>query len=150
MMKPMYNKASFLEEYKERKAEYKAKKLIEEVTADPKEVDKNVTVSIIGGLIKSCWTLIDEINADIIQLNITGSEDLVPVLQEMITDNYMHIGQLEKLLEGPEPAAENIDDGREAAEEIESAEEEAEEQEVELPEDEEEGEEDYPDDVIIK
>lgn len=150
MMRPMYNKSSFLEEYKQRKVNYKAKKLTEEVNQEL--IDKNVTVGIISGLIKSSWSLIDEINQDIIQLNIAGAPELVPVLQEMISDNYIHIGQLEKLLEGPEPAAENIDDGREAAENIEDLPEEEivfeEEEVIELPE--EEDQEEYPDDYNIK
>lgn len=148
MMKPMYNKASFLEEYKERKAEYKARKLNEEVQPDQEMVDKTVSVGIIGGLIKTYWSLIDEINGDIIQLNIAGADDMVPVLNDMISDAYMNIGQLEKLLEGPAPEAVSIDDGREAVDDIPASEDE---EELTITDsDEESEEEDYPDDVIIK
>lgn len=147
MMKPMYNKESFLEEYKERKAEYKARKLNEEVQPDQGMVDKTVSVSIIGGLIKTYWSLIDEINSDIIQLNIAGADDMVPVLNDMISDAYMNIGQLEKLLEGPAPESVSIDDGREAVDDIPASEDE---EELTIPDSDEESEEDYPDDVIIK
>ena len=114
----------FLEDYKARKNKYLSRKLTEDVDEEIEEeeiepeVAKTVTLSLVGDLIKRLWEQIDVINSDIVQLNVNGDDSMVPVLSEILSDTYMHIGQLEKLLEGPVPEAENLDAGREAAEDI--------------------------------
>jgi len=82
-----------------------------EVLTDPvpeeKIVDFNIN-SFITELIKNKWEQVDNINGMI--LTIPESEnDVVAVLKEIISDDYIHIGQLEKIIQSINPEAQAID-----------------------------------------
>lgn len=73
--------------------------------------------SAINALIKREWETIDIINSNIVMLNDMANPEVIEILNEMLNDSYIHIGQFEKIIESQLPAAEQIQDGKESAEE---------------------------------
>jgi len=90
-----------------------AEKLKEEM---PSEEDVMAVNSMISNLIQSKWQAIDLLNGNIAAMQQYGRDDVNAVLSEMISDNYIHIGQLEKLLEMNNSGAANIEAGKEDVE----------------------------------
>jgi len=82
-----------------------------EVLTDPvpeeKIVDFNIN-SFITELIKNKWEQVDNINGMILTLP-ESENDVVAVLKEIISDDYIHIGQLEKIIQSINPEAQAID-----------------------------------------
>jgi len=111
----------------------------------------NVTMitSLISALIKDEWEAIDGYNQAIVSLSAQGeNKDVIDTLNDIIGEEYVHIGQLEKTLQGLIPEAEeNMSKGEDEAEE-EDFEDEEESEEDDDDESEDESEEDWPEDDI--
>ena len=82
--------------------------------------DKNLEVlsltSVLHSLITREWETIDMLNSNIAFFTDQGNEAAVEILSDAINDSYIHVGQFEKLIENNNPAAEQIQDGKEEAE----------------------------------
>ena len=87
------------------------KKILLEETATTQEVLSVTTM--ISMLIKVEWDAIDQYNGIILALESTDNKDAVEVLKEIVSEEYIHVGQLEKLAQDVNPDAENIAAGHE-------------------------------------
>lgn len=107
----------------------------EEFEEQPQEEKTNVS-AIISDLVRREWESIDLINSYLVVSQEYDLPELQSVLNSFLDDHYIHIGQLEGVLEGKVPEAEQIDDAKDEAgeEEIEVEEEPVE----EVPEEEDE------------
>lgn len=122
--------------------------------------DNSAVTSAITELIKKVWELIDTVSESTVNLSALGNENITSILKDITTDEYIHIGQLEKVLDFMIPEATAINSGEdkadetleEPAEEPEVAEEPVEEPvpEVEEPEEEEEEAVLPPDDIEVE
>lgn len=87
----------------------------EEVTIEePKQedIDTAMTAGLVSDLIKSQWDIINQCHS--IKIN-PLSDEFNEVLDLIIDNTYINIGQLEKLIQNEIPAAETIEDGKELA-----------------------------------
>ncbi len=102
--------------------------VIPEIPADltmeePPEEDKNNAISqMLSDLIKDEWEAIDGYNSTITTLReLGGHDDIIKVLEDVATEEMVHVGELEHCLELIKPQAQQIEDGKEeAAETIEN------------------------------
>jgi len=86
---------------------------VEEVAPAPSENEALMAVnSMVSNLIQNKWQAIDLINGNIAAMQQYDRPDVIAVLSDMISDNYIHIGQLEKILEMGAPGASNIEAGK--------------------------------------
>ena len=84
--------------------------------------DVTVFTNIISGLIKDEWEAIDGYNGAIISLSSMNREDAITIMKDIISEEYIHIGQLEKLLQNVIPISNDMEKGAtEAEEQIEDA-----------------------------
>jgi len=93
---------------------------IDDVVINEVVVDKenNFAVSnLISSLIKSEWDIVDLYNTMLITLQDKNAPDVESVIEENISNHYIHIGQLEKVLQSYNVFADDIDDGKELASE---------------------------------
>ena len=72
--------------------------------------------SVLHSLITREWETIDILNSNIAFFTDQGNEAAVEILSDALNDSYIHVGQFEKLIETHNPAAEQIQDGKEEAE----------------------------------
>lgn len=91
---------------------------VEEVAA-PVENDLQAS-TLISSLIKTEWDAVDLFNAVLVTLQDRGSldSDINTILNEIITDHYKNIGQLEKCLQVLNATTLQIEQGKEEAEEV--------------------------------
>ena len=87
------------------------KKILLEETETTQEVLS--LTSMLSMLIKGEWDAIDQYNGIILSLESTDNKDAVDVLKEIVSEEYIHVGQLEKLAQDINPDAENITTGYE-------------------------------------
>lgn len=89
----------------------------EEVTSN--EEDTNLIVSnLISTLIKAEWDIVDLYNSMLITIQDRKVDDVIQIFENNISDHYIHIGQLEKLLQSFNTYADDIDDGKESVEDV--------------------------------
>lgn len=91
---------------------------VEEVVA-PVENDLQAS-TLVSSLIKTEWDAVDLFNAVLVTLQDRGSldSDINTILNEIITDHYKNIGQLEKCLQVLNATTLQIEHGKEEAEEV--------------------------------
>jgi len=107
----------------------------------PDSPDTATITSLISTLVKDEWEAIEGYNQAILTLQTIGDYDrIIGTLNDIINEEYIHIGQLEKSIQMVVPSAENIEEGSDEAEEAA----EQEELEEDWPED------DIPEDVAEK
>jgi len=71
-------------------------------------IDEFNIQAMISSLIKDTWGLVDTING--IQMTLEDkSEEINATLKEIVSDEYMHIGQLEKIIQAIKPEAINLE-----------------------------------------
>lgn len=67
-----------------------------------------MTSTMINALIKGEWDAIDQYSGMIANLDPEKDAEILDVLNEIISEEYVHVGQLEKLAQGVMPVADNI------------------------------------------
>ena len=88
----------------------------EVITPEVKELQAG---NLISTLIKSEWDLVDLYNSMLITMQgIDMPGDVVTILNEIITEQYKNIGQLEKCLQWVNKTSLQIEDGKEEASEV--------------------------------
>lgn len=88
--------------------------------AEDVDVDILSTSSLINQMVKSEWDAVDLYNAIITTIKSNNAteydESVIKTITDIISEEYIHIGQLEKLLQNLNPHAENINTGIEEEE----------------------------------
>lgn len=118
------------------------KKIVESLITEEVEEEAVKGMSLqasASALIKLLWDMVDSINGNLIMAQDFNSDEFKEVLDNILTDCYTNIGQLEKFVKEVDPAADSLDIGNEV-EEIPDVE--VETDEVELPAD------DIPSDLL--
>lgn len=101
------------------KKEFKKLTLSEDFEETPIEEvhDDNLgDVSLISALIKGEWETIDLYNSIILNFRQVGNKEAETVLGDIVSEEYIHIGQLEKLAQMINPVANSIETGQQEAE----------------------------------
>ena len=88
-----------------------AKKILLEEDDTNQEV-LNLT-TMLSALIKGEWDAIDQYNSVLSTLESLDNELATETLKEIVSEEYIHVGQLEKLAQDINPDAENINTGYE-------------------------------------
>lgn len=88
-----------------------AKKILLEEDDTNQEV-LNLT-TMLSALIKGEWDAIDQYNSVLSTLESLDNELATETLKEIVSEEYIHVGQLEKLAQDINPDAENITTGYE-------------------------------------
>ena len=88
-----------------------AKKILSEEDDTNQEV-LNLT-TMLSALIKGEWDAIDQYNSVLSTLESFDNELATETLKEIVSEEYIHVGQLEKLAQDINPDAENITTGYE-------------------------------------
>ena len=88
-----------------------AKKILLEEDDTNQEV-LNLT-TMLSALIKGEWDAIDQYNSVLSTLESLDNELATETLKEIVSEEYIHVGQLEKLAQDIKPDAENITTGYE-------------------------------------
>ena len=88
-----------------------AKKILLEEDDTNQEV-LNLT-TMLSELIKGEWDAIDQYNSVLSTLESLDNELATETLKEIVSEEYIHVGQLEKLAQDINPDAENITTGYE-------------------------------------
>ena len=107
----------------ERWEQYKAthqKKLKEDVEEKPTPImtpDETGISLILSNLIKDEWEAIDGYNSAIQTLADLKKDDAITILQDIVKEENVHVGQLEQLLKTFSVDAHDIDKGEQEAEE---------------------------------
>ena len=86
-----------------------------ELTTDP-IIENNGLATIVNTLIKDEFDAIQAYNDAIINFSAEGRTDLVQVLQDIVNEENLHVGQLEVVLEQVSGSANSIDQGKAEAE----------------------------------
>lgn len=148
-----------IEEIKEKseeeapESEEAAEEEVEEKTEEsdpstPSDLDTAIA-SMLGNAIIRTWEAIDNLNSIMVSVK-TENEDhpIISIIQAIVDDEMMHVGQLEQAMQHVDPASENIEQGKA---ELEAPEEEISEEE---PTEEAEGEgvalNDLPDEEVVE
>lgn len=101
------------------KKEFKKLTLSEDFEETPIEEvhDDNLgDVSLVSALIKGEWETIDLYNSIILNFRQVGNKEAETVLGDIVSEEYIHIGQLEKLAQMINPVANSIETGQQEAE----------------------------------
>lgn len=72
--------------------------------------------NILIALIQSEWTAIDDYNNAIASLAAYNEDEMINVLEDIIAEENVHVGQLQKVLDTIAPNTKNIDEGTKEAE----------------------------------
>ena len=88
-----------------------AKKILLEEDDTNQEV-LNLT-TMLSALIKGEWDAIDQYNSVLSTLESLDNDLATETLKEIVSEDYIHVGQLEKLAQDINPDAENITTGYE-------------------------------------
>ena len=88
-----------------------AKKILLEEDDTNQEV-LNLT-TMLSALIKGEWDAIDQYNSVLSTLETLDNDLATETLKEIVSEEYIHVGQLEKLAQDINPDAENITTGYE-------------------------------------
>ena len=88
-----------------------AKKILLEEDDTNQEV-LNLT-TMLSALLKGEWDAIDQYNSVLSTLESLDNELATETLKEIVSEEYIHVGQLEKLAQDINPDAENITTGYE-------------------------------------
>lgn len=111
------------------------KRVVESLLTEEQDgVEKLSLQSSTNALIKQIWDMVDAINGSLILSQEINNVEFEDVLNNILTDCYTNIGQLEKFVQNVSPEAEAIDDGKEGTDE-EIPDVEVEPSGIELPED---------------
>lgn len=96
-------------------AEIKADPIV--VPPNPPEVGQDMGIAgILSILIKSEWDAIDDYNSAIATLSeMENTEDIINVFKDIVAEEHVHVGQLQKSLETISPNAAEIKRGEEEA-----------------------------------
>jgi hypothetical protein len=108
-----------IQEVKDEIAEINSKlNLTESLNEDlnQEELSDNGLATVINTLIKDEWDAIQAYNDAIVTFETEGKNDLVQVLQDILNEENLHVGQLETLLEQVSGSANSIDAGKAEAE----------------------------------
>ena len=74
--------------------------------------------NLLSTLIKSGWDAIEMYNSILLTFQNEGNEELVKIISDIVSEEYIHIGQLEKALQLINNTAEVIEDGKEETAEL--------------------------------
>lgn len=90
-----------------------------EPVAEVDVVDTEVLAgtNLISQMIKGEWDAIDLYNSMIPVFQEQGNEDAVKVISDIVKEEYIHVGQLEKLMQNDNPVANAIEEGSKETEE---------------------------------
>lgn len=97
-------------------------KIVESLTEDEDTVVDETTLtvsSIVSDLIRKEWDAVDMVNAYLITSQQYDCPELVSTLTSFLDDHYVHIGQLEGILQAQVPEANQIDSSRDDSEDVE-------------------------------
>ena len=89
-----------------------AKKILLEEEDDTNQEVLNLT-TMLSALIKGEWDAIDQYNSVLSTLESLDNDLATETLKEIVSEEYIHVGQLEKLAQDINPDAENITTGYE-------------------------------------
>ena len=88
--------------------------LVEDIVTD----DELAAGNLITTLIKTEWDSVDFYNSVLLTISDENLKEVENILSEIISNHYIHIGQLEKALQYVNPSADDIDDGKESVEDV--------------------------------
>lgn len=81
--------------------------------------DKFTASNLISTLIKTEWDSVDLYNSILLTISNEGIKDVDNILNDIISNHYIHIGQLEKALQYVNnDAMLNIEDGKDIADDV--------------------------------
>lgn len=84
----------------------------EEVQDEPKITDLGAS-SLLSSMIKSEWDSVDLFGSILATLEENGTdEEIVQIVSDIVSNHYVHIGQLEKALQLVNDHVDYIDDGK--------------------------------------
>lgn len=90
--------------------------LNEDVDVEDETTPSNTgLVDIIISSINSKWDSIRSLNSLIVNLDDEGYEEFIPVIEDILDDENINIGQLQHLVEVLSPNTSSIEDGKEEA-----------------------------------
>lgn len=92
------------------------KLLLEEV--DENQQSEVQASNLISALIKTEWDSVDLYNSILLTATNDGLSDVVAVLNDIVSNHYVHIGQLEGLLGLVNDNVDNIEDGQEMVDDL--------------------------------
>lgn len=75
------------------------------------DLEDRSSSGLINALIKSEWEAIDLYNSMLMTFKDVNNEEAITTIEDIIKEEYVHVGQLEKLLQKFNPEAEHIDLG---------------------------------------
>ena len=83
--------------------------------------DQQFILNIVSNMIKSEWETVEQYNSLLATITsmgqsnynlISDTADIVQVVNDIVKEEYIHIGQLEKLVQSKIPASAHIEDGK--------------------------------------
>ena len=92
------------------------KLLLEEV--DENQQSEFQASNLISALIKTEWDSVDLYNSILLTATNDGLSDVVAVLNDIVSNHYVHIGQLEGLLGMVNDNVDSIEDGQEMVDDL--------------------------------
>lgn len=92
------------------------KLLLEEV--DENQQSEFQASNLISALIKTEWDSVDLYNSILLTATNDGLSDVVAVLNDIVSNHYVHIGQLEGLLGLVNDNVDSIEDGQEMVDDL--------------------------------
>ena len=98
------------------------KKLIleEDINTSEESIDIISSSNLLSTLIKGEWDSVEMYNSILLTFQNENNEELANIIKDIITDKYIHIGQLEKSLQLVNSDAITIEDGKDEVIDIES------------------------------
>lgn len=87
--------------------------LLEDITDNVVDQTDLQASNLISSMIRSEWDSVDLYNAMLITLNDQKRDDIISIIDDIISNHYIHIGQLEKALQMINDYADDIDVGKE-------------------------------------
>lgn len=99
-------------EIKEAKILDRKLRLSEDVAINQVSNDDLSLTSLVNTLIKNKWDSIDLFNSILLSFRQANNTEAESILNDIINEEYVHVGQLEKLAQLINPVAENIENGQ--------------------------------------
>lgn len=99
-------------EIKEAKILDRKLRLSEDVAINQVSNDDLSLTSLVNTLIKNKWDSIDLFNSILLSFRQANNTEAESILNDIINEEYVHVGQLEKLAQLINPVAGNIEDGQ--------------------------------------
>lgn len=113
-----YDEGELEEDFEEEKVEIEVEAPKEDSTPNPPTLEHMGVATLINSLIQDEWQAIQGYNDAVATLASEGiSEDIIAVFKDIVDEENIHVGQLQKALETVSPNAESISKGEKEGEE---------------------------------